>query len=100
ALDADVGLVDAGPVDHERVRDDDVEGLGIAGAGELPHAIAEHLAAAELALVAVDREVAFDLGDEPGVAAPYAVTAGRAVHLGLRARVQLVAHGASLRSVP
>ena len=60
---ADVGLVDAGPVDDQRVGDDGVDGaLGARRLG-LAHAVADHLAAAELHLLAVGGEVAFDLDD-------------------------------------
>ena len=61
ALDADVGFVDAGPVDDERVGDDAVERVDLTDARGLAHAVAEHLAAAELAFVAVDGVIAFDL---------------------------------------
>ena len=46
--------------------------------GGLAHAVAQDLAAAELALVAVDGVVAFDLGDEVRVAEAHAVARGRA----------------------
>src|SRR5690606_9169710 len=49
-LDTDVGLDDAPPVDDQRVRDDGVDGL-VRRALTLPHAVADHLAAAELDLV-------------------------------------------------
>ena len=54
-----------------------------AHAGRLAHAVAQHLAAAELALVAVDGGVALDLGDEAGVAEPDAVAGRRAVDVGV-----------------
>ena len=60
---------------------DEVERLVVGDAGRLAHAVAQHLAAAELALVAVDREVALDLGDERGVAEPDAIAGRRAVDL-------------------
>ena len=81
-LDADVGLADAGPVDDQRVGDDAVERVGIADAGGLAHAVAEHLAAAELALVAVDRGVVLDLGDETGVAEADAIAGRGSVDVG------------------
>ena len=61
ALDADVGLADAGPVDDQRVGDDAVERAVVGDAGGLSHAVAQHLAAAELALVAVDGRVRLPL---------------------------------------
>ena len=94
-LDADVGLVDAGPVDDQRVGDDAVERLGVGDAGRLAHAVAQHLAAAELALVAVDGVVALDLGDEAGVAEAHAVAGGRAVDVGVVLARDAVRHGRS-----
>src|SRR5205085_9624233 len=61
-----------------------------------PHAVAEHLAAAELALVAVRREIALDLEDERGVAEADLVSGGRSVDVGVRAAGDLVAHGSLL----
>ena len=56
-LDADVGFDDAPVVQDQGVRDHDVDAVrGIALA--LAHAVADHLAAAELDLVAVDGVVA------------------------------------------
>ena len=79
----DVGLVDAGPVDDQRVGEDGVDGaLGARGLG-LAHAVADHLAAAELHLLAVGGEVALDLDDELGVGEADAVAGGRAVHVGI-----------------
>ena len=83
ALDADVGLVNAGPVDDERVRDDHVERVVFADARRLSHAVAQDLAAAELAFVAVHRVIAFDLRDEVGVAEPYAIAGGRSENGGV-----------------
>src|SRR5262249_54181754 len=46
----------------------------------LPHAVADHLAAAELHLLAVGREVPLDLQPEVGVGEPDPVARGRAEH--------------------
>ena len=54
AFDPDVRLPDTGPVDDEGVRDDAIEGGLVRYAARLPQAVAQHLAATELALVAVD----------------------------------------------
>src|SRR4029079_13673654 len=54
-----------------------------------------HLAAAELALVAIDGEVALDLGDQAGVAETHAIADGRPVHLCVRTPAQDVTHDAS-----
>ena len=60
----------------------------------LAHAVADHLAAAELDLVAVDGVVGLDLDDELGVAEAHAVARRRAEHVGVGAARDL-AHGGS-----
>ncbi len=47
----------------------------------LPHAVANHLAAAELHFLAVDRVVLFHLRDERGIGEPHAVADRGAEHL-------------------
>src|SRR5206468_2776461 len=86
----DVGLDDAAPVDDQRVRDHHVERIGVADALLLAHAIAQHLAAAELALVAVRGVIALDLEPQLGVAEPHAIAGGRPVQIGV---VPPVDHG-------
>ena len=49
----------------------------------LPHAVADHLAAAELHFLAVDGEVLLDLDPQLGVGEPHAVAGRRAEHLGI-----------------
>jgi hypothetical protein len=49
----------------------------------LAHAVADHLAAAELDLLAVDRVVAFDLDHQAGVGQADAVARGGAEHVGI-----------------
>ena len=49
----------------------------------LAHAVADHLAAAELHLLAVGGEILLDLDDEIGVGEPHAVAGGRAEHVGI-----------------
>ena len=79
----DVGLVDAGPVEDQRVGDDRVDrALGARGL-RLAHAVADRLAAAELHLLAVDGQVALDLDDQLGVGEPHPVAGGRPVHVGV-----------------
>ena len=82
-LDADVGLDDAPVIDDQRVGDDGVDRALGAAALALAHAVADHLAAAELHLLAVDGEVALDLDEELGVGEPHAVAGGRAEHVGI-----------------
>ena len=91
-LDADVRLADAGPVDDEGVRDHAVEGALVGDAGRLPHAVAQHLSAAELALVAVDGRVVLHLRHEAGVAQPHAVAARRSVEIRVVPSVDAVRH--------
>jgi hypothetical protein len=81
-LDADVGLDDAPVVDDHGVGDDGVHHVG-AHALRLAHAVADHLAAAELHLLAVDGVVALDLDEQLGVGQADAVAHGRAVHFGI-----------------
>src|SRR5205085_3961770 len=83
------------PVDHQGVGDDAVEGVHVGGARHLPHAVAQDLAAPELALVAVGGLVALDPGHEIGVAEADAVAGGRAEEIGVVAAVEVPAHGAS-----
>src|ERR1700682_5323460 len=99
-LDPQVGLVDAGVVDDERVGDHAVQRLGVAGAGLLALAVAQHLAAAELALVAIAGEVALHLGEERRVAQAHAVAGGRAVEVGVVAAVDALAHRGSSNAPP
>src|SRR5690606_6940787 len=87
-LDADVGL------DHAPVIEDD--GVGDDGIGHLrgwplrlAHAIAYHLAAAELDLFAVNGVVALDGDEELGVGQPHADATVRAVHLRVGAALYL-----------
>ena len=64
----------------------------------LAHAVADHLAAAELHLLAVDREVLLDLDEEVGVGEPDPVAGGRAEHVGIGARGMMRSSASS--SVP
>jgi hypothetical protein len=82
-----VGLDDAPVVQDQRVGDDGVDGALRARDLGLAHAVADHLAAAELDLLAVDRAVLLDLDDQVGVGEAHAVADGGAVHGGVgRAR--------------
>ncbi len=81
-LDADIGLDDAPMVDDQRIGDHGVDAVARQPLA-LPHAVADHLAAAELDLLAVDREILLDLDDQRGVGQPHAVADGRPEHLGI-----------------
>ena len=82
---ADVGLYDAEfGVENQRVGDDHVKRFGVPGQGRLAHAVADHLAAAELDLVAVagalGDEVALDLDEQISVAQTHLVAGGRPIN--------------------
>ena len=97
-LDADVGLADAGPVEDQRVRDHAVERVGIAAADRLALRVAQHLAAAELALVAVGRRVRLDLDHERGVAEAHAIAGRRPEHRRVLAAWKQAAHATAAPS--
>lgn len=82
-LDRDVGLDDAPVVDDQRVGDDGVGRALLVGDLRLPHAVADHLAAAELHLLAIGGEILLHLDDEIGVGQPHPVAGGRAKHVGI-----------------
>ena len=79
-LDADVGLDDAPVVQDQGVGDDQIGHVG-AAALALAHAVADHLAAAELDLVPVDGTVRLDLDPELRVRQADPVAGGGAIHL-------------------
>ncbi len=80
---ADIGLDDAGVVDDQRVGDDGVDGTLRARGLALPHAVADHLAAAELHLLAVGGEVLLHLDHEVGIGQPHLVAGGGPEHVGV-----------------
>ena len=83
AADADIGLDDAPVVEDDRVGDDGIDGALGAGTLRLPHAVADHLAAAELYFLAVNRAVGLDLDHELGVGEAQPVAGGRPEHRGI-----------------
>ena len=76
-------LHDAPVVEDQRIGDDGVDRALPVGDLALAHAVADHLAAAELHLLAVGGEILLDLDDEIGVGEPHAVAGGRAEHVGI-----------------
>ena len=90
-LDTDVGFDDPPVVQNEGVGDDGVDDLG-RSALALPHAVADHFAAAELDLLTVDRPVRLHLDEEGRIAQANAVTDGRAVDLGVGLPTELAHH--------
>src|SRR5207244_13013174 len=91
----DVRFEDPAPVDDERVGDDAIERFRVAGAGLLTHSVAQHLPAAELALIAVNGLVALHFGDEVRVAEAHPIAGGRSIEVGVVASVDSAAHGFS-----
>ena len=85
-LEADIGLDDAPVIEDERVGDDGVDGALGAALLALAHAVANHLAAAELHLLAIDRAILLDLDEELGIGEPHPVADGRTEHVGIGGR--------------
>ena len=82
-LDADVALHDPPVIEDDRVGDDGIDRALLVGHLRLPHAVADHLAAAELHLLAIGGEILLHLDDEIGVGEPHAVALGGAEHVGI-----------------
>ena len=84
-LDAEIALNHAEHrVDDEHVAQQHVEGaVGAGQAGHGAHAVAQGLAAAMQAFLAIDGVVLLDHGDQRGVAEAHAVAGGGAVHGGI-----------------
>ena len=80
---ADIGLVDTRPVHDQRIGDDRIHRPACARHLRLPHPVADHLAAAELDLLAIDGQVTLDLDDQIGIGQPQPVARGRAIHRGI-----------------
>ena len=82
-LQADVGFDDPPMVEDDGVGDDGVDGAARVGRLRLPHAVADHLAAAELHLFAVSGEILLDLDDEFRVGEANPVAGRGAEHFGV-----------------
>ncbi len=79
-LQANVGLHDPPMVEDDGVGDDGVDRAARVGRLRLPHAVADHLAAAELHLFAISGEILLDLDDELRVGEADAVAGRGAEH--------------------
>ena len=88
-LQADVGLDDAPVIDDQRVGDDGVDRAALVGDLRLSHAVADHLAAAELHLFAVGGEILLHLDDQVGVGETHAVAGGGPEHVDIGAAFDL-----------
>ncbi len=91
----DVGLDDAPVVDDQGVGDHRVDGAVGAGDLGLPHAVADHLATAELDLLAIDRPVFLDLDDQVGVGEADPIADRGAEHAGVGGALDAKGHGVS-----
>ena len=80
----DVGFVDSGVVQNQRVGDHQIGGAaGPRRFGGLAHAVADDFAAAELHFIAINGPIGFHFDDQVGVSKPNAVAGGRAVVIGV-----------------
>ena len=79
-------------VEDHGVGDDSIDRAVGAGRLPLPHSVADHLAAAELDLLAIDRPIALDLDDEVGIGQAQPISGGRAEHCGIGAARDLCRH--------
>ena len=95
-LDADVGLDDAPMIDNECIGDDGVGDLR-RGALALAHAVAYHLAAAELDFFAIDAEILFHFQPQSGIRQAHAVAGGGSKHLGIGGAGDGACHGLRIR---
>ncbi len=91
-LQSDVGFDDAPMIEDQRVSDDGVDRALLVGQLRLAHAVADHLAAAELHLLAVNSEILFDFNDEIGIGQPHTVADSRSVHIDVGAALDLERH--------
>jgi hypothetical protein len=99
-LDADVGFHDPPVVEDQRVGDDRVDRALAVGDLALAHAVADHLAAAELHFLAVGGEVFFHLNDDVGVGEPHPVADGGPEHVRIGGALHLDRHRCLLRVSP
>jgi hypothetical protein len=83
ALQPHIRFDDAPVIEDERVGDDGVDRALPVGDLALSHAVADHLAAAELDLLAVTAEILLHLDDDVGVGEPHPVSGGGTEHLGV-----------------
>src|SRR5262245_45912599 len=92
-LDRDVGFDDTPVIDDQRIGDDGVRRALLVRYLRLAHAVADHLAAAELHLLAIGGEILLHLDDEIGVGQPHPVAGGRAEHVGIDGTLDFHGHG-------
>src|SRR5690606_33687753 len=90
-----VGFVNTGMIHHQGVGDQQIQSRSLGSAGGLAHAVAQHLAAPELAFLPVNSEILFHLDDQGCVAEAHPIARGRSIHVGVRGAVNGQAHGRS-----
>ena len=91
-LDGDIGLHDPPVIDDQRIGDDGIGRALLVGGLGLAHAVADHLAAAEFHLLAIDGEILFDLDDEIGIGQPHPIAGGGTEHVGIDGTLYLYGH--------
>ena len=99
AGEPDVGLDDSPMVEDQRVGDDGVDRALLVGDLALPHAVTDHLAAAELHLFAIGTKVLFHFDDDVGIGKPHAVARGGSKHLGIGGALHLGGHASSCEAL-
>src|SRR6202043_887919 len=77
------GLDDTPVIDDQRIGDDGIGRALPVGDLGLTHAVADHLAAAELHLLAIDGEILFDLDDEVSVCQTHPIAGRGPEHVGI-----------------
>src|SRR4029077_6707849 len=91
-LDRDVGFYDAPVVHDQRIGDDGIGRTLPVGDLRLPHAVADHLAAAEFHLLAIGGEILLDLDNEIGIGQPNPIAGGGPEHVGIDGTFDLYGH--------
>lgn len=94
-FNADICLVDAGPVHDQRVHHHHIQAISIRAPGHLTHTLAQRLASAELALVSIRRQVFLHLHPQVRRAQTHQVAHRRAEHSLVRGAVQRIRIDAS-----
>ena len=97
-LDTHVRLDDAPVIEDQGISDDRV-GYMLRGSLALPHAVADHLPAAEFNFVTVTREVPLHFDDKLRVTQTHPIARGGSKHVGIRA-TGYPAHDASVSMLP
>src|SRR5712672_1956415 len=92
-LDGDIRLHDPPMVDDQRIGDDGIGRALLVGDLRLSHAVTDHLAAAELYFLAIDREILLHLDDEIGIGEPNPIAGGGPEHVGIDGTFYFNGHG-------